>query len=123
MAALREALSARGASASRTLVLLPYAQLMAQARAAWRQGPGGKDGQGGLVPRFETTRNWAAQLAPFAPEGLDHGPDPARNRVLAQRLLEQAGGTRAPADLLPSLVEQLIAAAGRRRRSTKTCKG
>jgi ATP-dependent helicase/nuclease subunit B len=110
MAALREALSARGASASRTLVLLPYAQLMAQARLAWRQGP--TAGQGGLVPRFETTRNWAAQLAPFEPEGLDHGPDPARNRVLAQRLLEQAGGTRAPADLLPSLVEQLIAAAG-----------
>lgn len=106
---IRQHLQTRGAHAGRCLVLVPYAQLMAQARQAWRALAGGT---GGFVPRFETTRNWAQQLGPFEPGELDHTADPARNRVLAQRLLEQAAGGRLPTDLVPALIEQLLDAAG-----------
>lgn len=103
---LHQHLLNQGASPARTLVLVPYAQVMAQARLAWRQL-----GVGGLVPRFETTRNWAQQLAPFEPGELDFGKDPARNRVLAARLLEPSGVARLPVDLAPALIEQLLEAA------------
>ena len=108
VSAIRRHLQDCGAHAGRTLVLVPYAQLMAQARQAWRDHAGV---QGGFVPRFETTRNWAQQLGPHEPGELDHGTDAARNRVLAQRLLEQTAGGRLPPDLAPALVEQLLDAA------------
>ncbi len=108
MAAIQQHLLRCGAHAGRCLVLVPYAQLMAQARQAWRDSLGAG---GGFVPRFETTRNWAQQLGPHQPGEMDHSPDPARNRVLAQQLLEQAAGGRLPPDLMPALVEQLLDAA------------
>ena len=45
---------AHGAHLARTVVLVPYAQLMGVARAAWVDA-----NAAGFVPRFETTRNWA----------------------------------------------------------------
>jgi hypothetical protein len=45
----------------------------------------------GFAPRFETTRNWARQLAPFSPGPDDLSFDPARDLPLAQNLLERAG--------------------------------
>ena len=36
---------------------------------------------GHLVPRFETTRNWAHQLAVFVPEGQDLASDVARDTL------------------------------------------
>lgn len=108
VSAIRRYLQGCGAHAGRTIVLVPYAQLMAQARQAWREHAGA---EGGFVPRFETTRNWAQQLGPHEPGELDHGADAARNRVLAQRLLEQAAGGRLSPDLAPALVEQLLDAA------------
>jgi ATP-dependent helicase/nuclease subunit B len=108
VAAIQQHLLRCGAHAGRCLVLVPYAQLMAQARQAWREGAGAS---GGFVPRFETTRNWAQQLGPHEPGELDHSGDPARNRVLAQRLLEQAAGGRLPPDMLTALIEQLLDAA------------
>ena len=86
----------------------PIDDCLAQARQAWCDHAGV---QGGFVPRFETTRNWAQQLGPHEPGELDHGADAARNRVLAQRLLEQTAGGRLPPDLAPALVEQLLDAA------------
>ncbi len=44
-----------------------------------------------FAPRFETTRNWARQLAPFSPGPDDLSFDPARDLPLAQNLLERAG--------------------------------
>lgn len=122
MDAIAQHLQTSGAHAGRCVVLVPYAQLMAQAREAWREYAGRARGaassggsQGGFVPRFETTRNWAQQLGPLqgseSSEAFDHSADPARNRVMAQRLLEQAAGARLPADLVPALVEQLLDAA------------
>jgi ATP-dependent helicase/nuclease subunit B len=108
VAAIRQHLARSGAHAGRCLVLVPYAQLMAQARQAWRDSAGAS---GGFVPRFETTRNWAQQLGPHEPGELDHSPDPARNRVVAQQLLEQGAGARLPSDMAPALIEQLLDAA------------
>ena len=45
----------------------------------------------GFAPRFETTRNWARQLAPFSPGPDDLSFDPARDLPVAQSLLERAG--------------------------------
>lgn len=78
--------SAAGLHAARTVVLVPYAQLMPAARAQWALEYGG-----GFVPRFETTMNWASSLAGFAPEGNDLSFDMARDRLVAQGLIERAG--------------------------------
>lgn len=108
MSAIQRHLLACGARAGRCWVIVPYAQLMAQARQAWREHVGAS---GGFMPRFETTRNWAQQLGPHEPGDVDYSPDPARNRVLAQRLLEQATGGRLPPEVAPALIEQLLEAA------------
>ena len=51
-----------GAHPARTVVLVPFAQLMAEAAAQWaRLYPSG------FAPRFETTRNWASQVGSFTP--------------------------------------------------------
>lgn len=105
VSAIRQHFWRWGAHAGRCVVLVPYAQLMAQARQAWQAQAGAG---GGFVPRFETTRNWAQQLAPHEPGEMDHSADPARNRVLAVRLLEQSTGGRLPADIVQALVEQLL---------------
>ena len=72
--------------AARTVVLVPYAQLMGVASAQWVAQFGS-----GFVPRFETTKNWARSLGGFAPEGDDLSFDMARDRMVAQGLLERAG--------------------------------
>lgn len=110
LAALHTHLAGRGVSAARTVVLVPYAQLMAAAREAWRAGPGRT---GGFVPRFETTRNWAQALSPFEAGADDLTLDTARDSLVAERLLFQALGTRRPpADLRGVLVSRLCEAAG-----------
>ncbi|SFD53400.1 PD-(D/E)XK nuclease family protein [Paracidovorax konjaci] len=68
------------------VVLVPYAQLMGEAQRRWaRAFPDG------LSPRFETTRNWAARMAPFVPEGDDLALDAARDTLTARSLLDRAG--------------------------------
>lgn len=96
---LRELMDERGAHAARTVVLLPYAQLMALARSAWaEQLPTG------FAPRFETSMNWSA-AGGFAPAGDDLAFDMGRDLLTARSLLERAG-LAARADLLASrLVE------------------
>ena len=72
--------------AARTVVLVPYAQLMAVGRDMWAQAAGP-----GFAPRFETTRNWASSSGGFLPTGYDIAFDMARDLVTAQSLLTQAG--------------------------------
>ena len=48
----------RGCDPSACVVLVPYAQLMAQARQAWVR----RAGRVCLLPRIETTQNWARSL-------------------------------------------------------------
>lgn len=96
---LQAAMGAGGAHAARTVVLLPYAQLMPVARQSWlRLAPDG------FAPRFETTLNWARRQ-PWEPGATDLSFDIGRDLLTARGWLEQ-GGLRAQADALaPSLVE------------------
>ena len=75
-----------GGHPARTVVLVPYAQLMpwAQRYRALHHGDG-------FAPRFETTRNWARQLAAFVPQGDDLAGDVARDTLTARALLDRAG--------------------------------
>lgn len=88
--------------ASQVVVIVPYAQLMAEARAQWaRRHPEG------FSPRFETTENWARSLPVPAPEGDELALDVARDVLVAQSLLSRAGlGTQARA-----LASALVSAA------------
>lgn len=86
------ALRERGVHAARTVVLLPYAQLMPIAVACWMDLY-----PGSFLPHFETTSNWAARVATFIPAGQDLRMDPARDVLTAQWLLQQsAAGAQLP---------------------------
>lgn len=94
-------MAARGVHAARTVVLLPYAQLMPLARAAWvAQAPDG------FAPRFETSLNWARRRA-WAPGEADLSFEIGRDLLSARGWLEQ-GGLRGQADALSG---QLVDAA------------
>ncbi|MDP3227308.1 MAG: PD-(D/E)XK nuclease family protein [Acidovorax sp.] len=75
-----------GAHPARTVVLVPYAQLMPWAQRYWALHH-----TDGFAPRFETTRNWARQLAAFVPLGDDLAGDVARDTLTARDLLDRAG--------------------------------
>ncbi|MEK9803720.1 MAG: PD-(D/E)XK nuclease family protein, partial [Curvibacter sp.] len=78
-----DAMRSRGAHAARTVVLLPYAQLMPQAARAWaRQHPTG------FAPRFETTQNWCRSLGAHSPAPTDYCADAALDLLTARTLLE-----------------------------------
>lgn len=101
MQRLQAAMAARGAHAARTVVLLPYAQLMPVARQFWAaQHPDG------FAPRFETTLNWARQHA-WTPAEHDLSFEIGRDLLVARAWLEQ-GGLRAQAE---ALAGQLVDAA------------
>lgn len=108
---IRDCAQRRGAHLARTVVLLPYANLLATARAAWaRQFPSG------FAPRFETTRNWAGDLDVFEPGPDDLRFDRGRDWLTARSLLERAGLGAQGALLAGPLVQQatqlgLVAAA------------
>ena len=72
--------------AGAVVVLVPYAQLMGEAQRRWARAY-----PDGFAPRFETTRNWAARVAPFVPEGDDLARDTARDTLTARSLLDRAG--------------------------------
>ncbi len=95
MAQLAAALAQRGVHPSRAVVLLPYAQLMQQARAAWLAQAGSAGAEVCLVPRFETTMNWSASLGGtlgvFEPSGDDLRLDVACDVLTAASLLARAG--------------------------------
>jgi len=86
LAAARAHMRRLGAHPARTVVLVPYAQLMAEAQRQWALLV-----PDGFAPRFETTRNWAQRLGGFAPDGLDFAQDVARDTFTARALLDRAG--------------------------------
>jgi ATP-dependent helicase/nuclease subunit B len=97
IARVRELMAERGAHAARTVVLLPYIQLVAVARRAWaEQVPNG------FAPRFETTMSWSG-AGGFVPAGDDLGFDMGRDLLTARSLLERAGFAQR-ADLLQGRV-------------------
>jgi ATP-dependent helicase/nuclease subunit B len=64
-----------------------------------------------LRPRFETTRNWARQLAAFVPQGDDLAGDVARDTLTARTLLDRAG-LAAQRDVLAVPLQEAASPAG-----------
>ena len=88
---IRDLADQRGVHVGACVVLVPYAQLMQQGRAAWAA-----QGAASFVPRFETTMNWANSFQatlgmPFEPAVNDIRMDAACDWLTAAGLLEQAG--------------------------------
>lgn len=86
IARIASALETLGAHPARSVVLLPYAQLMPLAGRMWGQAR-----PDGFAPRFETTMNWTRSLGPWAPAPDDIRLDAALDSLTAQTLLERAG--------------------------------
>lgn len=103
MRQIRSDLARRGAHPARTVVLLPFAQMMPLAGQAWAEEAAGS----GFTPRFETTMNWAAGVGGFVAQGRDVSFDVARDMLSAAAIVEESGGRlRALAELLaPRVVE------------------
>lgn len=103
LAALPERLQAlmaqRGAHPARTVVLVPYAQLMPVVRRLWAG-----HAPDGFSPRFETTMNWAARGG-FAPGPTDLSFDRGLDLLTARAWLDRAGLARQSGLLAPRLVE------------------
>ncbi|MEO6320287.1 MAG: PD-(D/E)XK nuclease family protein [Polaromonas sp.] len=91
MAQLAGIIASRGIHPAEAVVLLPYAQLIQQARQAWADSAGSTF----FVPRFETTMNWASSqggtLGMFTPSGVDLRMDVSVDMLTAASLLGQAG--------------------------------
>lgn len=80
------AMRGAGAHAARTVVVLPYAQLLPLVRRLWAQRF-----PDGFVPRFETTMNWSAALQTRSVQSTDISFDMALDLLTAQALLGSAG--------------------------------
>src|SRR5450830_414759 len=95
MGQIRGEMAARGVHASRTVVLLPYAQLIQEARSAWLRGlegaQPGVNSPAHFLPRFETSMNWTRSLGGFEPGPDDLQLDCARDVLTAASLLARAG--------------------------------
>ena len=89
MARIGARMQDRGVHPQGTVVLVPFAQLITQARAAWGRSVSAR--QGYFMPRFETTLNWTRSLGGFTPSGDDLRLDAARDILTAASLLERAG--------------------------------
>jgi ATP-dependent helicase/nuclease subunit B len=91
IAQLARALQVRGVHPAETVVLLPYVQLIPQARQAWAA----QAGDTFFVPRFETTMNWASSLCGtlglYTPTGDDLRMDVAVDMLTAASLLGRSG--------------------------------
>jgi ATP-dependent helicase/nuclease subunit B len=95
MAQLEALFSQHGVHPSKALVLVPYAQLMQQARDAWIAQAARQGAAAVFVPRFETTMNWASaaegQYGAAAAAAEDIQQDAAMDALTAAALLERAG--------------------------------
>lgn len=94
------AMQERATHPARTLVLLPYAQLLPLAQRLWAQCY-----PDGFAPLFETTQNWSTRRGSFAPGATDIAFDMALDTLTAQALL-RAAGLGAQQDVLAGLLVQ-----------------
>ncbi len=103
LADVRDHLARSGAHPARSVVLLPYLQLVPLAASLWaEQFPDG------FPPRFETTRSWAARVSVFVPGPSDIAFDQGRDLLTAASLLEGAGLEARRSLLAGPLVEQAL---------------
>ena len=97
MRQISEQMQTNGTHPARVLVLVPYAQLMTEARAAWIThhliaGDACDENHCMFLPRFETTLNWAlAQPGAEVPDADDITQDAALDALTAERLLARSG--------------------------------
>ncbi|MFZ4478667.1 MAG: PD-(D/E)XK nuclease family protein [Rhodoferax sp.] len=76
---------------ARVVILLPFAQLVPQARSAWSRACAAGLAQAHFLPRFETSMSWARSLGGFEPAADDLRLDAARDVLTAASLLSRAG--------------------------------
>lgn len=101
LARIQAEIFSRGAHPARTVVLLPYAQLLPLAQGLWAQCY-----PDGFAPRFETTLNWTRSLGLHGAESAsDMTFDVALDTLTAHALLVQAG-LGAQQDALAALLVQ-----------------
>ena len=97
MSQLMVAMHKQGVHPAETVVLVPYAQLMQQARQAWAVAAETLVNPGAsiFVPQFETTMNWASSIGGrmglYTPLGADIRLDVAIDMLTAASLLQCAG--------------------------------
>jgi ATP-dependent helicase/nuclease subunit B len=91
MARIRQHARERAVHPSRTVVLVPFAQLIPVARDAWLHSLDVHAAPAYFMPRFETTLNWTKSLGGFTSTGDDLTLDAARDVLTAASLLERAG--------------------------------
>ena len=91
---------------ARVVVLLPFAQILPEARRAWaRLQPAG------FLPRFETTHTWSDRTSAFAPDQNDLAFEPAHDLLTARRLLARAGLARQALAQAPRLLQTALSLA------------
>ena len=90
---------------TRVIVLLPFAQLMAEAMRAWERRLGSTTAQAQFAPRFETTSNWTRSLGAPAFDPSDLRLDAARDVLTAAALLKRTGLGEHQEALTPKLME------------------
>ena len=110
IARVRQTMAQRGVHPAQTVVLLPFAQLIAVARAAWLRSVRQDCGAAGaaatfFLPRFETAHSWAATQGGFFPSGDDLRMDAARDALTAASLLARGGLVGQAAMLAGRLME------------------
>lgn len=109
MAQLARLMHARNSHPSRTVILVPYAQLMQQARLAWARH--NADQQSFFMPRFETTLNWANTLPRAELLADDIQMNGAIDTLTAASLLKRAGLTDRQHELTGRLVDAAVSLA------------
>ena len=97
---IERAMLLRGAHPARTVVVLPYAQLMPLAARLWAQRY-----PQGFAPRFETTQNWSRSLGGPMPKPEELTFDVALDLLGARALLESAGLARQAEAATPWLLQ------------------
>ncbi len=106
MKQLSAVLNQTGVHPARAIVLVPYAQLMNEAKAAWSAHGVGAGQTAAFVPRFESTMNWAHSLANLVVAGSnDIRQDAAFDALTAAHLLAAAGLGQHSEALVAKLVE------------------
>lgn len=91
MGQIRTEMVRRQVHPSRVVILLPYAQLMQEARSAWLRTCDEVQFPSHFLPRFETTMNWTHRLGGFEPGVDDVRLDAGRDVLTASSLLTRAG--------------------------------
>ena len=109
MVSIQGALIERHISPADVVVLLPYAQLMHEARQAWG---GIQNSQTFLVPQFETTLNWSQRLGRFTPGLDDFQLNVAFDWHTARSLIKRAGLEEYENSLVHSLIDAAWSLAG-----------